>query len=342
MGLRFAYPGAAADTIRGLELEVADGAAHALLGASGAGKTTLLMLLSGLLEPSDGKIMLRGRDVTRVRARDRNVSQVFQFPVLYDAMTVRGNLEFPLRQKGWDRRSARDRAQEIAGELDIVDLLDRRPDSLSLFQKQLTAIGRAVVRPDIQMVLLDEPLTAVEPAVKWRLRRTLRRLQRQLGMTMVYVTHDQTEALTFADTVSVIADGHLLQTGSCDEVVNEPTHTTVAAFVGDPGMNLIDGTVRDQRVYLGPVVLGSAAISDGPVVVGFRAEWARTSPGGALQGRILAQHPKTVAGGQVRGLARVELEDGAEVQVPYISPVNDGLAFELDRFALFREQQRVG
>lgn len=274
-GLAHRYPGAAADTLAGLDLAIARGEAHALLGGSGAGKTTLLNLLSGLLQPTAGGIRFDGRDVSRLPPRDRGVAQVFQFPVLYDAMTVAETLMFPLRNRGWKRAAARSRAEDIAGRLELTPWLGRRAATLSLFQKQLVAIGRAVVRPDIAVVLLDEPLTAVEPATKWQLRRVLRALQQELGATMIYVTHDQTEALTFADRISVMHAGRILQTDTPEVLYEQPAHEHVAHFIGSPGMNLLRGVVDAGAYRLDGYPLAPApGVAPGPCIIGFRPEWA--------------------------------------------------------------------
>ena len=169
--IAFRYPGAQQDALTGLSLDIADGEAHALLGASGSGKTTLLNLLSGLISPSAGTLQFDGRDVSRTAARDRDVAQVFQFPVLYESLSVAQNLAFPLETRAIPAARAAERIDYILSELDISGIRDRRSKSLSLFEKQLVAVGKALVREDVSMVLLDEPLTAVEPRIKWRLRQ---------------------------------------------------------------------------------------------------------------------------------------------------------------------------
>lgn len=275
------YPGADEETLAGLNLTIPRGEAHALLGGSGAGKTTLVNLLSGLLRPTGGSIVFDGREVSAVRPRDRNVAQVFQFPVLYESMTVADVLAFPLRNRGWRRSDAHARARLIAERLELASWLGARARELSLFQKQLVAIGRALVRPDIALVLLDEPLTAVEPATKWQLRRVIRSVQRELGATMVYVTHDQTEALTFADRISVMHDGRILQTATPEALYNLPDHEHVAHFIGSPGMNLLPGRVQDGAFTVAGVRVGAApAVAPGPCTVGFRPEWAVLKPAG--------------------------------------------------------------
>ncbi len=268
----FRYPGAPSDTLSALNLNVADGSTHALLGASGAGKTTMLNLLSGLLAPTAGAISFDGRDVSTLGARDRNVALVFQFPVLYETKSVLENLMFPLLNKGWSAPDARVRAAGIAAELEIADVLDARPASLSLFQKQLTAIGKSLVRTDVDLVLLDEPLTAVEPAKKWHLRQVLLRFQAAHRLTMIYVTHDQTEALTFASHVSVLAEGRILQTGTPDDIYNTPVNPYVGDFIGSPGMRFVEAAQLEQGGLRDLQLEQREALPD-RTLIGLRAEW---------------------------------------------------------------------
>jgi len=281
-GLSFRYPGTPEPTLEDLSIHIGAGEAHALLGSSGAGKSTLLNLLAGLLPVQEGSMTIAGRDVSNVPPAARGVTQVFQFPVLYDSMSVLDNLAFPLRCAGRRAREARQRARDIAGRLEIDALLSRRPARLSLFEKQLVAIGKALVRPDVGVVLLDEPLTAAEPVRKWRLRQTLKGLQRESGATMIYVTHDQTEALTFADRISVLHQGRVLQTGSPEALLDAPAHAYVGYFVGSPGMNFLAGEVRGNVCVLRggalPVAPGAAT---GPCRLGFRPEWGALLPPGA-------------------------------------------------------------
>ena len=234
----FAY-GAEANVLDAFTLDVKAGEAHALLGPSGSGKTTVLSLLSGLLRPRAGRVTFDGLDVTHADAASRNIAQVFQFPVLYPAMSARRNLEFPLRNRGLPSDIVRRRVDVIAELLGITALLDRAPRSLSAYDKQRVSLARGLVRTDVAAVLLDEPLTAVEPAAKWRLRRALKEVQRELGLTMIYVTHDQLEALTFADRVTVLDRGRVLQSDTPERLVEAPAHTFVGRFIGSPGMNVV-------------------------------------------------------------------------------------------------------
>ena len=305
-GLHHRYEPGAAPVLEGVDLELGDGEAHAVLGGSGAGKTTLLHLLAGLLRPSAGTIAFDGRDVTGASPAERHVAQVFQFPVLYPALDVAGNLGFPLVNRGWSAAAVRRRVGEVAKLLSIDALLTRKPKRLSLFEKQLTAIGRALVRPDVALVLLDEPLTAVEPAAKWRLRQALKAVQGELGLTMIYVTHDQTEALTFAERITLLHQGKVLQTGTPEALYERPAHEAVARFIGSPGMNLVDGEVAAGSIRCNGQVLGSTASADGPCTLGFRPEWAAVGDQG-VPVAVSNTRPLGTLNGATTGLVTAEL-----------------------------------
>ena len=225
--------------LRDLDLEWADGGAYALLGPSGCGKTTLLNLISGLLQPTRGRILFDDRDVTALEPRQRNIAQVFQFPVVYDTMTVFDNLAFPLRNRGLPEPDVKARVSEIAEMLDLGASLANRASGLTADGKQKISLGRGLVRSDVAAILFDEPLTVIDPHLKWRLRSKLKELHQRVGRTMVYVTHDQTEALTFADQVVVMFDGQVVQSGTPVELFERPAHTFVGHFIGSPGMNLL-------------------------------------------------------------------------------------------------------
>ena len=216
-----------------------DGGAYALLGPSGCGKTTLLNTISGLLTPSDGSILFDGEDITDKPISERHIAQVFQFPVVYDTMTVFDNLAFPLRNRGIAEASVRDRVEQIAAMLDLSDRLHKRASGLTADGKQKISLGRGLVRDDTNAILFDEPLTVIDPHLKWQLRSKLKELHQQIGVTMIYVTHDQVEALTFADKVVVMYDGTIVQVGTPVELFNRPNHTFVGYFIGSPGMNVL-------------------------------------------------------------------------------------------------------
>ena len=345
----FAYPGAFEPTLLPLSVEIKDGEAFALLGASGAGKTTLLNLLSGLLVPTTGRILFDGVDVSALSGSQRNLAQVFQFPVLYESLTIADNLAFPLRARkavnGFSAADIASRVAKIAGELEIENLLKRKPKTLSLFQKQLVAIGRALMRPDVSVVLLDEPLTAVEPRTKWQLRQSLKRLQEELGVTMIYVTHDQTEALTFADRVAVMAAGKILQTASPQEVYEHPAHEFVGFFIGSPGMNFVAiDSATPAPMY------AASGVDQSAQRIGFRPEWARLENPSEQRMSSAAHWPGKVQYCQILGT-----QDGAPVGVTIIAsavgelkvrgPINaivgDEIVVVVDRFVSFCEEQYI-
>ena len=219
------------------------GGAYALLGPSGCGKTTLLNIISGLVIPSQGRVLFDGKDVTHLPTEQRNIAQVFQFPVIYDTMTVRENLAFPLRNRRVPEPQITARVAEIAALLDLTADLDYKAKGLTADSKQKISLGRGLVRPDVAAILFDEPLTVIDPHLKWELRSKLKEIHRKLDVTMIYVTHDQTEALTFADKVVVMSDGEVVQTGTPEELFERPAHTFVGHFIGSPGMNILPCTV---------------------------------------------------------------------------------------------------
>lgn len=250
--------------IKQIDLDWEDGGAYALLGPSGCGKSTLLNIISGLLTPSEGKVLFDSQDVTDLSPDQRNIAQVFQFPVIYDTMTVYNNLAFPLRNRGVSEAKVEERVQEIAQMLEVTDMLEVRAAGLSPDNKQKISMGRALVRDDVNVVMFDEPLTVIDPHLKWKLRSKLKELHQRLKTTMIYVTHDQTEALTFADQVVVMQDGEVVQIGTPVELFDRPNHTFVGHFIGSPGMNVLPCEVRDGAV----VFSGVNVPLEGPIQAG--------------------------------------------------------------------------
>ncbi|TWC33577.1 carbohydrate ABC transporter ATP-binding protein (CUT1 family) [Pseudomonas sp. SJZ079] len=237
------------------------GGAYALLGPSGCGKSTLLNIISGLLVPSEGQVMFDMREVNELSPQERNIAQVFQFPVVYDTMTVFDNLAFPLRNQGMAEPRVMSKVHEIAEVLDLHPLLHKKASNLTADEKQKVSMGRGLVRDDVSAILFDEPLTVIDPHLKWKLRRKLKQIHEQFNITMVYVTHDQLEASTFADKIAVMYGGQIVQFGTPRELFERPSHTFVGYFIGSPGMNLIDvspcdGGVRfaDTRLPLSPAL----------------------------------------------------------------------------------------
>lgn len=235
--------------LKKIDLEWEDGGAYALLGPSGCGKSTLLNIISGLLAPSEGQILFDDKDVTDAEPTERNIAQVFQFPVIYDTMTVYNNLAFPLRNRGIEEQKVDQRVREIATMLELDDMLDQRASGLTPDNKQKISMGRGLVRDDVNVIMFDEPLTVIDPALKWKLRSKLKELHQKVNVTMIYVTHDQTEALTFADQVVVMQDGEIVQIGTPVELFERPAHVFVGHFIGSPGMNVLPCEIRDGAAY---------------------------------------------------------------------------------------------
>ncbi len=254
-----------------------DEGAYALLGPSGCGKTTLLNTISGLLTPSEGEIYFDGQDVTNLPTSERQIAQVFQFPVVYDTMTVFNNLAFPLRNRGMDEAVVKQRVEQIAEMLDLTASLNKRASGLTVDGKQKISLGRGLVRSDVNAILFDEPLTVIDPHLKWQLRSKLRELHQQIGVTMIYVTHDQVEALTFADRVVVMYDGTVVQVGTPVELFNQPKHTFVGYFIGSPGMNILPCTIyQGQPVFHDNLLSTAFPVSNnlsGRLEVGIRPEF---------------------------------------------------------------------
>jgi glycerol transport system ATP-binding protein len=273
-----------------------DGEAYALLGPSGCGKTTLLNIISGLIAPFAGSVLFDGRDVTGVPTRDRNIAQVFQFPVVYDTMTVYDNLAFPLRNRKQDEPAIRSRVRDVAEMLDLAPLLDQRTGDIGADARQKVSMGRGLVRTDVSAILFDEPLTAIDAHLKISLRRHLKRIHQQRQLTMIYVTHDQTEALTFADTVVVMHEGRVVQVGTPQALFERPAHTFVGHFIGSPGMNLVpcgtDGPfalVNGHRIRLADETAERARGAAGRLELGIRPEYLRLvfdEPNDGIRARI--------------------------------------------------------
>jgi len=261
-----------------------DGEAYALLGPSGCGKSTLLNIISGLLVPSQGRILFNETDMTEATTAERNIAQVFQFPVVYDTMTVRENLAFPLRNRGEKTDYIRERVAKIAKMIGMEDVLDRKAQGLTADAKQKISLGRGMVREDVNALLFDEPLTVIDPHMKWELRTQLKALHHEFGHTMIYVTHDQTEALTFADKVVVMHDGRVVQVGTPEELFERPAHTFVGYFIGSPGMNLLDAQVEGNRAVVDGTEIPLGADYGRPkgrVQIGVRPEFVRMGTGEA-------------------------------------------------------------
>jgi len=271
----------AVKVLKSLDLDVADGEFLVLLGPSGCGKSTLLNCIAGLIEISDGQIFIKGRNVTWEEPKDRGIGMVFQSYALYPQMSVKGNLSFGLKNARLPRDEIERRIERTARILQIGPLLDRRPSQLSGGQRQRVAIGRALVR-DVDVFLFDEPLSNLDAKLRSELHVEIKRLHQTLENTMIYVTHDQIEAMTLADRIAVMRNGAIQQLDRPQAIYNRPINRYVAGFIGSPGMNFLDGVLEggerprfrigDLAMPVGNYPFDAAGFREGPAVLGIRPE----------------------------------------------------------------------
>ena len=236
--------------IRGVDIDWNDGGAYALLGPSGCGKTTLLNIISGLITPTKGDILFDDKVISGLNPVERNIAQIFQFPVIYDTMTVYDNLAFPLRNRKIPEEEIKVKVHEIAEMLELSSTLNNRASGLTADGKQKISLGRGLVRSDVNAIMFDEPLTVIDPHLKWILRSKLKELHQKINRTMIYVTHDQTEALTFADQVVVMHEAEIVQIGTPVELFEKPRHTFVGHFIGSPGMNILPCKIDNGAISI--------------------------------------------------------------------------------------------
>jgi multiple sugar transport system ATP-binding protein len=311
--------------LHGIDLEIAPGEFFALLGPSGSGKTTTLRILAGLDTPNTGSVILDGKDVTNIEPGERDVAMVFQSYALYPHMTVYQNIAFPLRMVRMPNAEIDTAVQDAAARVHIAHLLDRKPGQLSGGQQQRCALARAIVRKP-RLFLLDEPLSNLDAKLRLETRGELKRLQRSLGVTAVYVTHDQEEAMSIADRMAVFMEGRIVQVGTPDAVYAGPDSIEVASFLGSPSMNLLDAHVESGQVSIadGHWPLVTATRASGPVVAGIRPSALRFADTG-MAGRIdLIEQlgDATIvtvligdASVRVRASSRPAVREGADVRV---------------------------
>ena len=241
--------------IRNVNIDWKDGGAYALLGPSGCGKTTLLNIISGLLTPTKGEVLFNDKDMTELNPVQRDIAQIFQFPVIYDTMTVYDNLAFPLKNRGLSETEIDTKVKEIGEMLELTSTLNNKASGLTADGKQKISLGRGLVRSDVNVIMFDEPLTVIDPHLKWVLRSKLKELHQKINRTMIYVTHDQIEALTFADQVVVMHEGQIVQTGTPVELFEKPKHTFVGHFIGSPGMNILPCAIQNGQINFGGKIL---------------------------------------------------------------------------------------
>src|SRR5258706_2495363 len=277
-----------ATAVERIDLTINDGAFIAVLGPSGCGKTTTLLMLAGIYSPTGGEIAFDGARVNDVEARDRNVGIVFQSYALYPNMSVLHNIMFPLRFKKVERAQAEARAREIAALVRIDALLDRRPAQLSGGQQQRVALARALVKRP-HLLLLDEPLSNLDAALRLSMRTEIRRIQRDLGVTTILVTHDQIEATTMADRIVVMNGGRVEQEGTAKDLYERPATLFVAGFVGSPPVHLFEGDAEAGTLPLPPSRLPLAGTAQGSVVLGIRPEILKVEPAGTPAPLIAAE-----------------------------------------------------
>ncbi len=307
--------------VNDLMLHVEDGEFMILVGPSGCGKTTALRLVAGLEKPSSGKIGIDGREITSLSPRERDIAMVFQNYALYPHMTVYKNLAFGLRQRKEPKDVIDRRVRDVSAMLGLDELLKRRPAQLSGGQRQRVAMGRALVR-EPKAFLLDEPLSNLDAKLRVQVRAELKRLHQRLGITTIYVTHDQVEAMTLGDRIAVMSEGRLQQLGPPQDVYDHPANVFVAAFIGSPPMNLLRGTAAGGRITAGDLVVDSPSVPDGEVVLGLRPEHLRPASDGrpTIDFEVDVVEPlgdEVIVHGTVSGqVASIETEGGEEPLPP--------------------------
>ena len=282
------YPHAPTPAVAELDLDIADGEFMVLVGPSGCGKSTTLRMLAGLEDLTSGSIYLDDRDITTTPPQDRDIAMVFQNYALYPHMTVAGNMEFCLKNAGLSKDERRRRVAAAAETLGLTEYLNRKPKALSGGQRQRVAMGRAIVR-NPQVFCMDEPLSNLDAKMRVQTRTDIAKLQRELGVTTIYVTHDQTEAMTMGDRVGVMKDGVLQQVGAPMDLYDRPANAFVAGFIGSPAMKFFDAQLGDRTVGVAghDMAVQCAADLRGPVLIGVRPEgWRLTAPDAGIAVKV--------------------------------------------------------
>ncbi len=337
---RFGKGDKTVEVLKRIDIAVDPGEFLILVGPSGCGKSTLLNIIAGLETPTEGELRIAGKDVLGVPPKDRDIAMVFQSYALYPTMTVADNIGFALEMRGVPRSERDARVREVARLMQMEDLLDRRPSQLSGGQRQRVAMGRALARKP-KLFLFDEPLSNLDAKLRVEMRAEIKRLHQESGVTSVYVTHDQVEAMTLGSRIAVMKGGVIQQLGTPDEIYNQPVNTYVAGFIGSPPMNVLNGHVVDDGQFLlegSTVRLPCPIAHDGPVQLGLRPEHLRLSSDSDWHGEVRLVEPtgadtyvvvKTVAGQVI-------------VRTPPQLPVHEGetvgIEVHLDRALWFDAQ----
>ena len=297
--------------VANFDLDIPDREFLVLLGPSGCGKTTTMRMIAGLEDPTEGEILIGGKVVNDLEPKDRDVAMVFQSYALYPNMDVYENIRFPLKVRGIDAATHDEKVRRASAMVELDDFLHRKPAALSGGQRQRVALARAIVR-EPNVFLMDEPLSNLDAKLRVSTRAQIKNLSHELAVTTIYVTHDQIEAMTLADRVVVMEKGIVQQVGSPTEIYDRPANTFVASFIGNPAMNLIEGTMQGGTFTAPGTEIGGLDAPDGPVTLGFRAEDASVGPkrrpdhrtdlhDGAFRRRDHGQHPDRRATCQLQG-----------------------------------------
>ncbi|HJV61865.1 MAG TPA: ABC transporter ATP-binding protein [Albitalea sp.] len=327
------------EVIAGLDLDVEEGEFLVLLGPSGCGKSTLLHSIAGLIEIANGSVEIGGKDMTRAEPSQRGIGMVFQSYALYPTMTVERNMSFGLRVGGLPRAQIKERVDRAARMLQLESLLARRPAQLSGGQRQRVAIGRALVR-EAGVFLFDEPLSNLDAKLRTELRRELKLLHKTLGSTMIYVTHDQVEAMTLATRIVVMRGGKVQQIGAPGQVYDRPDNLFVAGFLGAPGMNLVSGVLEviegrprfvspQLSVDVGGYLFKSKPVPGRPVILGFRPEHVQLRPDAPWSGSVQLVEP--MGNHQVVWIERGGLGLSAVLHESGQWKSDDTVSFSIDR-----------
>ncbi|WP_208350437.1 ABC transporter ATP-binding protein [Pseudaestuariivita rosea] len=311
------------------DLTIPDREFLVLLGPSGCGKTTTMRMIAGLEDPTEGDILIDGKVVNNLEPKDRDVAMVFQSYALYPNMNVYENIRFPLKVRGADPATHKDKVMRASAMVELDDFLDRKPAELSGGQRQRVALARAIVR-EPNVFLMDEPLSNLDAKLRVSTRAQIKNLSHELAVTTIYVTHDQIEAMTLADRVVVMEKGVVQQVGSPTEIYNYPANTFVAGFIGNPAMNLLDGMISGGVFTAAKTEITGLQAPDGPVTLGFRAEDAEvTDQGGQITAPIYTLEllgDATMVSVRIGGVLvsakadksfRAEIDDMVSIRIPH-------------------------